>query len=652
MKMHRALTTTVPGFLSSGFLGWNGAGAFAGNCLPPDVTPPQLAGLVFAPPVVDTTYGPADEVISLHITDNSSGFISGIYIISTPDGNSLYGPVSLPAVSGTTTDGIFEFRITLPHQGGAGTYTVTQLTLNDVCGNTTTLGAAELAAKGFPSQFEVTFTPMDIVPPDIVEVSIDPPVVDVTSADQTVEVTLRITDSFSGFHGGTASFTDSPYGVKTILTAAIPPIPVIGDIYDGTYIVPFVVPRFLIPFPFNLSLTLSDGVNSIDYSASYLQSHGLQYSLTVLDGTPDVHAPVLGSIAISPASIEPASLPRTLDVTAVATDDLSGLATSTLTLTSPTGATIVPIDLIPAAPLTSTALLTGSVTLPAGTETGLWNLSLTLRDAAINEVTLNADGLNQAGFQGTLSIFAGPDMQFVDLTNNLPVAARANAAHRLVLTATVHNAGPEDATSVNTLFFLDTNFNHQYDTGDVTTVTVLPVLAAGQTASITGIFTTVPPVLDLAGVIVDPGNAISEASETNNSGTVDTFVGQKVDLRLFDPKVITPISDRCPGATGCPLYDAKWTIAAYNSGPVMVHNVLVSFGEMIPTLVDSIPAGGSVIVSHTYKALAPGRYTFRFTIDPGNKIPETNELNNQTVIRNYCIGSNCNGGPDGPALRK
>jgi hypothetical protein len=58
-------------------------------------------------------------------------------------------------VSGTATDGVYEFRLTLPQFSEQGTWFLQSGRVADGVGNEATLTRAELEATGIPTTFEV-----------------------------------------------------------------------------------------------------------------------------------------------------------------------------------------------------------------------------------------------------------------------------------------------------------------------------------------------------------------------------------------------------------------------------------------------------------------------------------------------------------------
>jgi len=127
-----------------------------------DTSPPALVDLSFTPSTVDVSSGPATVQITIHVTDDVSGFYQGQVSFLNPSGyisEELATSLSVfpinTLVSGTINDGVFSSTLTVPQSSEAGTWTLTVVWLRDNLINDITIYTSELQAAGFPTQLTV-----------------------------------------------------------------------------------------------------------------------------------------------------------------------------------------------------------------------------------------------------------------------------------------------------------------------------------------------------------------------------------------------------------------------------------------------------------------------------------------------------------------
>jgi hypothetical protein len=131
---------------------------------------------------------------------------------------------------------------------------------------------------------------------------------------------------------------------------------------------------------------------------------------TVLDvkSTADTVSPRLTSLRLTPDAIDTSHGPAIVVAGFTAADDLSGVRSLEVVLTSPSGASVQRGTGL-FSPATG---VTGSVnlTFPRFSEPGLWTASaIHLADAAGNTLNLDADGLAASGFRGTVEVRSARD---------------------------------------------------------------------------------------------------------------------------------------------------------------------------------------------------------------------------------------------------
>jgi uncharacterized delta-60 repeat protein len=130
--------------------------------------PPEISDFSFTPTAITTTNGSRNVTITLRAKDATSG-VSYIYVrFIGPAGCSYYngGDVdecvtfgvyitSADRISGDDKDGVYRVVLTVPQNSPRGIYEASVFAI-DAVGNSTNLGSAQLAARGYPSQLQIT----------------------------------------------------------------------------------------------------------------------------------------------------------------------------------------------------------------------------------------------------------------------------------------------------------------------------------------------------------------------------------------------------------------------------------------------------------------------------------------------------------------
>ena len=168
----------------------------------PDSTPPVFKSLILTPASVNVSGGAQTATIALHLTDDLSGvdMTSGrsyLYLASPSGLQNIYvyfGGLTLS--SGTLNDGVWQTQVTIPQYSEPGAWKIVFLVIFDLAGN-------ELfAGPGFGTipaiNFTVVSSPADIAPPSINGFSFSPALINTTLDDQTVTLTLAMTDNLAG----------------------------------------------------------------------------------------------------------------------------------------------------------------------------------------------------------------------------------------------------------------------------------------------------------------------------------------------------------------------------------------------------------------------------------------------------------------------
>lgn len=262
----------------------------------------------------------------------------------------------------------------------------------------------------------------DTTPPQLVDLTISPAAIDVTASAQSVTVALHVTDDLSGLGVNPTSprriqvSLRSPSGGQ-FQSGFVPSQASV--VLDAVVSAVVSIPRFSEPGAWALTVFLADNAgNTTTISTAALIAKGLPSSVSVVDATPDVTAPQLSVISLSPSLVDVSGgdVPITVDLTLQ--DDLSGVLLSRFStlsdfvLTSPSGKQSRMIA-EPSFQLISGNSTSGvwraTLTQPRFSEAGVWTMtSVTLRDAAANVRVYSASQLAAFGASAQLGVTSAP----------------------------------------------------------------------------------------------------------------------------------------------------------------------------------------------------------------------------------------------------
>lgn len=178
---------------------------------PADITAPTITGINISPPSVDVSAGPQTITVTMDVTDDLSGTIFtpgptgsffGFFPVqfrSPSAGQRRYiGNTQYTLISGTPLNGRWEATFTMPQFSEPGIWQIEFLQLRDVAGNQRFLSTANLTALGLTVNLSVASSPADTTPPQLTGLSFLPTVINTSTSNQFVGVTLDITDDLSG----------------------------------------------------------------------------------------------------------------------------------------------------------------------------------------------------------------------------------------------------------------------------------------------------------------------------------------------------------------------------------------------------------------------------------------------------------------------
>jgi hypothetical protein len=122
----------------------------------PLATQPAVTGLSLAPATVDVTHSSA--TLDVRITAAASAGVRSVSVSARHGSGSgfVFACTEATLVGGTDTNGTWKCPLQLPTVAAPGTWTITTVWVSDRAGNGRSYSAAELAAMGLPTTFQVT----------------------------------------------------------------------------------------------------------------------------------------------------------------------------------------------------------------------------------------------------------------------------------------------------------------------------------------------------------------------------------------------------------------------------------------------------------------------------------------------------------------
>ena len=394
-----------------------------------DVTPPTLTGLSFTPNSVDVTGGPQTVTVTATVTDNLAG-VSSILVqftsLAVPIQREPLNSLSLARISGTSLNGTYRGTLQIPQYSQGGVWKLSVTSLSDAAGNIVSVSAANLATAGFATDLTVTSIP-DVQPPTVLGINFSPSIIDVSTSNQTLTMTLTLSDDVSGVDFTPARFLEfrttfvSPSLQQHQYVGRLDFTQVSGTLLTGEWRAAHSFPAHSEPGTWSIqSLQIIDFArNQRFFSTANLIALGLNPQFTVVSSSPDTTAPQVTGLTFTPSVIDTSLGSQTVQVTLNATDDLSGVDFSPdnqsasfphgLIFRSPSGGQTRQVNNTQFTRIAGTpndGTWRGTVVFPRFSEAGTWTATVTsIKDVAQNTVSLTPAQLASAGFPSQLVIF-------------------------------------------------------------------------------------------------------------------------------------------------------------------------------------------------------------------------------------------------------
>ncbi|MDF9749099.1 hypothetical protein [Arthrobacter sp. ES3-54] len=348
-----------------------------------DMTGPVMVSSAVTPKSLNIATGPASVKVTVRLTDQTGADEPVVTLGHDASGQSQgFGEMTL--VSGTTRDGTWERTMTIPQGSATGTWRVTLFPLDDTLGNTST-GFQTLAT------LNVTGTPSDVTGPVMVSSTVTPKSLNIATGPATVKVTVRLTDRTGADEpvvtlGHDATGQSQGFGEMTLVS---------GTTRDGTWERTMTIPQGSATGTWNVTLFPLD--DTLGNTSTGFQTLG---TLNVTGTPSDVTGPVMVSSAVTPKSLNIATGPATVKVT-VRLTDRTGADEPVVTLGhDTTGQSQGFGEMTLVSGTTRDGTWERTMTIPQGSATGTWNVTLFPLDDTL--------GNTSTGFQtlATLNVTA------------------------------------------------------------------------------------------------------------------------------------------------------------------------------------------------------------------------------------------------------
>lgn len=206
-----------------------------------DSQAPKATSFSMTPNQVDTSQGDQTVTFRVSLTDEAAGVDQfGVSLYSTS--SKQIQTAFMPRVSGDEWNGIYEGTAVLPRGSAKGRW-FASLDFSDKFGNRGWhVWESGSGTLGEGAQWLTNHAAFDdTTPPSVASFSITPPQIDTGEADQTVRVTVRLTDDFAGLPDGIVGVQLAPLIGTQVVIGEMRRIS--GDSMDGVYAADITLPR-------------------------------------------------------------------------------------------------------------------------------------------------------------------------------------------------------------------------------------------------------------------------------------------------------------------------------------------------------------------------------------------------------------------------
>ncbi len=405
-----------------------------------DVMPPQLTEFSLSPKIIDTSSSDQTVTLTVTVKDDMAGFsasnedvyplINGGSHAKLAAGSQHVHFKSFTLKSGNAFNGTYESTAIIARGSEPGDWAIQEVYLSDRAGNSRIVNKDLLDARfgAGATTINNSGTAADTTAPQITAFSLSPKIIDTSSADQTVTLTVTVTDDMAGFcTGGNCQNDTSISHVGFRTEGGIVEFEhfslISGDALNGTYEATVVMARGSATGEWKVSGgTFWDRVgNAVSFTADELEAKFGAGAATITNSgiTADTTAPQITAFSLSPKIIDTSSADQTVTLTVTVTDDMAGFFTGNTChgmLSSPLLMLMTKCEFLDCRyvdfrnfTLKSGDALNGTYEATAviarGSAAGSWKVAYSIfTDRVCNGINLNADELEAKFGAGAASI--------------------------------------------------------------------------------------------------------------------------------------------------------------------------------------------------------------------------------------------------------
>lgn len=252
-----------------------------------DITPPQINEFNLSSSVIETTDTAQNVAINVRVTDNDKGVKLVAVRFQSASGNQFVNAFinSQQRISGDSRDGVYRATVAFPQYSKAGTWSIFEMETRDEANNYKVLNTAEIASFGFATELQVISNNEDVTAPEVTDLSFNSSTIDTTNSSQTVSVSVRAADAFSGVRKVNVYFylPSNDYLVGTELNNQQL---VSGDGKDGIYNGILTFPQGTDAGTWRIAVSVSDAIGNFQtVDTSALAARGFATQLQVMGRT-------------------------------------------------------------------------------------------------------------------------------------------------------------------------------------------------------------------------------------------------------------------------------------------------------------------------------------------------------------------------------
>ena len=360
------------------------------------------------PTQIDVSDGPAIVTISVKVDDDLSGISLGELLFDSVPGVSGGFIHTIPPTTGDSNYAEHVYRLEYHQYFPSQTRRLLDAWIRDKAGNERAYSPGLLEELGLAASFEILpWQKEDNTPPELVEVTILSPVVDVSDRFVAVSITIRATDDDSGvefvqleFESPSGKHGSTMYGYEEYFR---------GSPRDAVHRGSARVLQYSEAGTWQLKRAyLYDKLrNHRAYDEEELRALGLSASFEVAASQQDLEPPSPVEFTLHSTEVDVSDGPGQIGVTVRAADDLSGVAMVQLDFESPSK----DVEIGMGGPLHigwesyADGLYVGTLTVPQSSEAGTWNIKwIHLVDETGNSESYHSSELRSLGLFASFEV--------------------------------------------------------------------------------------------------------------------------------------------------------------------------------------------------------------------------------------------------------